>query len=314
MTPTRADRLPPLCPYRDAPERAPDPVLLDCPVERLSFRAGPPPERDALTVVAYNLERGLRWREQLALLREHPDLARADVLLLAEADRGCSRVGGAHVARELAEGLGLELAFAVQYVELPRRARRLVNRVDAPCEHGNAILSRLPLEDVQALRHPRTVAWHRSRREPRLGGCVTLAATVRCAGRAVRVYGVHLDSRLRHGALRAGQARDLVADAAAHDGPVVIGGDLNAYLHTLDVWLGTGLDGAVATLRRGGFVDAHAGLRPWRRGTTGRRYLVRGVIDLVLTRELTVEASGIVSPRQAGALSDHLPVWARLRP
>ncbi len=304
--------LTPLCPYAAAPAAAPDPVDVPCALERASFLAAAPPERDALHVVAYNLERGMRWRGQLELLRSHPDLAGADVLLLSEADRGCSRVGGAHVARELARGLGMELVFAAQYVELPRRSRRPVNRIEAPCEHGNAILSRHPLEDVRALRHATTVAWLDHPREPRLGGCVTLATTIRWRGLPVRLYGVHFDSGLAHDTFRVAQAWDVVADAATHRGPVVVGGDTNAYRYLADVWLGTHLDPTVPVFTGAGLRDAHATLPPWRRGTTGRRFLLRGVIDLILARDLAIEASGVVPARAAGGLSDHLPVWARL--
>lgn len=273
--------------------------------------AGSPGPR--FTVAAYNLERGMHWERQARLLQTHPALRDADVVLLSEADRGCSRTGGAHVAFALARACRRHVAFGVQYVELPRRARRAVNRVDCACEHGNAILSRWPLERVTLLRHLRSTPWSDHPREPRLGGCTTVRAEVRWGQRSVRLYSVHFDSGWSADDLRAGQARDLVDDAAGWDGPVVIGGDMNTFRYTADVRLGTRWDPTPPVLTEAGYRDAHAHLPPSRRGTTGRHFAVRGVIDLIWARGLEAEEAGVVSPRWADRLSDHLPVWASLR-
>lgn len=299
-----------LCPHATDPAMAPDKVFIETELEAEDFVREPPPRDPArLRVVAWNLERGLELAGQIELLCGHAELRLADVLLLSEADRGCARTGGRHVARELAQALGMRYVFGVQYVELPRRCRRRVHRVDAPCEHGNAVLSRYPLEDPELLRHRRTVSWYGHRIEPRLGGCATLRATLRLGGRRLDTYAVHLDSGLRHDRERASQAAELVADADARGMPSVLGGDFNTYGYTLDVLLGLGRDPTVRTFREAGFRDAHRGLPARRRGTTSRRYLVRGVIDLILSRGLAVRAAGVV---RAPGLSDHFPVWAEL--
>ncbi len=261
--------------------------------------------------MAWNLERGLAFARQRDLLLHDPDLAHADVYLLPEADHGCTRTGGRHVARELAEALGCAWAFAAQYVELPRRARRARDRVDGPCLHGPAVLSRWPVVAARELRHPRAASWRASRREPRVGGAVTVVCDLDVAGAPLRACAVHLDSRLSGRPLRRAQAHDLALDAGSAPGPVVLGGDFNCYAYGLDLWLGTRLDATLPPLRAAGLRDAHAGLPPWRRATTDRSHGVRGVIDLVLARGLVVEAAGVVPPRRAGGLSDHLPVWAR---
>lgn len=285
-------------------------VRLESRVELASFRAGDPPPPQRLRVLAWNLERGLELDGQRAFLRDHPVAREADVLLLSEVDRGCSRTCGRHVGRELAEALRMDYAFGVQYVELPRRARRRTLQIDTVCEHGNAILSRWPLADVRRLQHTRTARWDDRVDEPRLGGCTSLRADVMVPGGPLRVYAVHFDSGLGDDAFRRAQAADLVADAADCAGPVLIGGDMNTFRFTLDVTLGTRWDPTPPVFLDAGYSDAHAGLPRWRRGTTSRRYGPRGVIDLIFARGRPVAAAGIL--HAAEGLSDHLPVWADL--
>lgn len=302
-----------LCREALAPGSLADPRRIEARIEAGSFAPEGQSLGSAIHMVAWNLERGMHLDRQRDLLRTDPDLRRADVILLSEADRGCCRTGGRNVTRDLAEALEMHFAFAVQYVELPRPPSRTPTN-DAPttCEHGNAILSRVPLLDPTQLRHARTVDWFRHPREPRLGGAVSLRAGVQWGEDVLQLYSVHFDSGLRNDGLRASQARELVADASAHTGPVVFGGDMNAFPYAVDVRLGTQLDPTTRALRRAGYRDAHAALPARRRGTTDRKFGVRGVIDLLWTRGLRSEAAGVVGPRRAGGLSDHFPVWARL--
>jgi len=290
-------------------------VRIECRVEigtYASVEAAPGVTRK---VAAWNLERGMHFERQRDLLLADPELGGADVILLSEADRGCCRTGGRNVARELAEALAMDFAFAVQYVELPRPpSRKPANHVPRACEHGNAILSRHPLLEPTQLRHTRTVDWFGHPKEPRLGGIVSLRAGIAWGDATLRLYAVHFDSGLRNDALRAAQAREVVADAADHDGPVLVGGDMNTYRYKLDVHLGTTIDPTPQALVAGGFADAHARLPARRRGTTDRSYGVRGVIDLVWTRGLAVSGAGVVPPRHARGLSDHFPVWAEVGP
>ncbi|MGE0709780.1 MAG: endonuclease/exonuclease/phosphatase family protein [Planctomycetota bacterium] len=314
---SRPDQEEPACCFLCSEARDPgahtgrDPLDLHCEFELGAFAPPPPPPPERLRVVAWNLERGLELDGQLRFLREDPDVRDADLLLLSEADRGCARTGGRNVTRELAQALGRDYAFCVQYVELPRADRRPRHRVDAVCEHGNAILSRYPLLNPRQLRHRDTARWDQRRDEPRLGGSTSLGAEVEVAGgRRLRCYSVHMDSGFLQDAYRAAQARDLVADADAHEGPVLVGGDMNTFRYTLDAAAGLGRDPTPRVFAAAGFADAHAVLPRWRRGTTSRKWLVRGVIDLVFVRGLRVERAGIA--RRARGLSDHYPVFAEL--
>jgi endonuclease/exonuclease/phosphatase family metal-dependent hydrolase len=135
-------------------------------------------------------------------------------------------------------------------------------------------------------------------------------------GRPVRVYSIHLDSNIREEdrEYRQSAVEELIADAAGFDGPVIMGGDFNVINYTMDLMLGTGTDRAVEALFAAGFHDAHAGLPAARRGTTGRDFLVRGIIDLIFVKNAEPVGRGICSPGLCGPLSDHLPVWARVGP
>src|SRR5215207_7344534 len=66
----------------------------------------------AVRTTAWNIERGTHLDELLRVLREHEVMSRSAVLLLTELDYGMARSGNRHVAREIAEGLGMAYAFA----------------------------------------------------------------------------------------------------------------------------------------------------------------------------------------------------------
>ena len=198
-------------------------------------------------VVAANLERG-RWLDEWARLLAE---AEADVVLISEADGGMARSGNRHVARELADRLGLHFAFAVEFVELTlgREEEQAQLPPDARNEfgvHGGAILSRYPLERPAAVRFEFDGAWYGDASpEPRIGGRCALVATV---GGLV-VVAPHLES---HGGPsgRARQLADLLdlVEPYADGRPVVVGGDLNT--HTMDLRGSGSHDGQHATAGR----------------------------------------------------------------
>ncbi len=198
----------------------------------------------ALRIVAANLERGRRLDDWVELLASTD----ADVVLVSEADGGMARSGNRYVARELADRLGMQFAFAVGFVELglggPKERAALPE--DARNEfgvHGGAILSRAGLERPAAVRLEFDGSWYvDDSPEPRVGGRCAVVATVG----GVVVVAPHLES---HGGPR-GRARqvadllDLVDDHAGGR-PVVVGGDLNT--HTLDLTGSDDHDGQDAT-------------------------------------------------------------------
>ncbi len=184
-----------------------------------------------LRIVAANLERGRRLDAWVELLAD----TGADVVLISEADGGMARSDNRYLARELAERLGMQFAFAVEFVELGLGSpdERAALPPDARNEfgvHGGAILSRVGLERPAAVRFEFDGRWYDlDGDEPRVGGRLAVLATV---GDLV-VVAPHLESHTgpSHRALQLADLLDLVDDYA--DGrPVVVGGDLNT--HTLD--------------------------------------------------------------------------------
>ncbi len=284
---------------------------LDCRIEGADFRRPAEAPKDEIVVCAYNVERGLRLADQLSAFQGDAGMPSLDVLLISEADRGCTRSGNRNVAREYARALGMCYVYGVEFIELPRFWGP-GGAVRRPCEHGNAILSRFPLGNVRLIRHQRTRSWHSAVQrvlrvgEPRLGGRVALAADVRIGERTLRVYSVHFESGGGSGGLRESQAQELIDDAADLPGDVVIGGDMNVSRYLGDGGDERPLEPATGALLQAGYQDAHAALPPRDRATSDS-----GVaIDLIFGRGLSFTASGIGPRRIWGGLSDHLPVWA----
>jgi 8-oxo-dGTP pyrophosphatase MutT (NUDIX family)/endonuclease/exonuclease/phosphatase family metal-dependent hydrolase len=207
---------------------------------------GPPtsPTTGPLRVLAANLERGNHLDDWVGLFTA----AEADVILVSEADGGMARSGNRYVARELAERLGMQFAFAVEFVELGlgSEKERAALPPDARNEfgvHGGAILSRVGLDRPAAVRFELDGSWYGDDSpEPRVGGRIAVVATV---GDLV-VVAPHLES---HGGPRgrARQVADLLdlVDGYADGRPVVVGGDLNT--HTLDLRGEDARDGQEAT-------------------------------------------------------------------
>ena len=192
----------------------------------------------------------LRWQraaEELSLLRT------ADVILLNEVDVGMPRTAYADVVRELANALGMNYTFAVEFVELsgladdvdPLRYRGL---------HGNAILSRFPIRSVTVHRLPQCYDWfetermqitnlekgkrwtaarllnERVARQVRRGGRMALIAELNIglgADETLTAVASHLEERSTP-SCRQQQMLDLLTAIQGIAGPVVLGADLNS--------------------------------------------------------------------------------------
>jgi endonuclease/exonuclease/phosphatase family metal-dependent hydrolase len=197
--------------------------------------------REALRLIAPNMERGRHWKDGVRLIRETESLRDADVVFLGEMDLGMARSANQHTTREMATALGMNYAYGVEFLELT--GGELGERELYPGEnewgyHGNAILSRYPLRDVRMLRFPGGEKWYDGKSyganpseqvQKRLGGRMALFATIQ-AGRDVTVVSTHLESSARDAPMRKTQT-GLLLDALrayAKDTPVLLGGDLNA--------------------------------------------------------------------------------------
>jgi endonuclease/exonuclease/phosphatase family metal-dependent hydrolase len=202
--------------------------------------AGAGAPRKTLRVVAWNMERGRHWKDGARLIRETEALRDPDLLLMGEMDHGMVRSGNVHTTRKLAEELGLNYAYGVEFLELTGGElgeRELYPGTNDWGYHGNAILSRYPLKDVRMLRFPGIEKWYAGvganegeRVQKRLGGRMALLATVNVGGRDITVVATHLESSAKDAAARTRETGMLLEAVRgyAKNTPVILGGDLNA--------------------------------------------------------------------------------------
>lgn len=210
-----------------------DRLALDLPAFNALEVKAPPvalPSGPVLRIAAWNAER-LKHRAPSAALVA---ASGADLLLLTETDCGMARSGNRHTAADLAADCGMGYAYGVEFVELglgDDRERRWhrgeSNRVGF---HGNALLSRLPIEDAALIRLDDGAVWwlDAPKGQRRLGWRMAIAARIAAASGPIIAVSVHLESK-SDPADRARQVARLLAavDRLADGLPVVIGGDLN---------------------------------------------------------------------------------------
>jgi endonuclease/exonuclease/phosphatase family metal-dependent hydrolase len=215
------------------------------------------PPAGSLRAVAWNIQRGMHFDQLRAALLEDPVLRTADVLMLSEVDLGLGRSGNRNVARELADALGMNYAFAVSYLTLEDdHLENPEGRENTLALAGSAILSRAPIRrafnaDLPELRDKFSSS------EKRLGKKRAVIAELETASGPLVVAQAHLDSNASP-AQRAQQLAALLGQARTLDVPrMLLGGDLNTttynlaskwalvkdVLHKLFV---TGFDGTVA--------------------------------------------------------------------
>lgn len=173
--------------------------------------------------LVFNMEQGTRLKWIIPFLRLHPELRDADIILANELDYGMSRSNNLHTTRELSQALHMNYAFGVEFVT--------VNAFQNGNEqglHGNAILSRFPLERVKLVHLPIEYEWFYREGDSRLGTRMALLAQTKIDGSDIGIVCVHLENRASpEGRVR--QFTYLLDEIDAHFGnlPVLIGGDMN---------------------------------------------------------------------------------------
>jgi len=219
-----------------------------------------------------------------------------DIIAVQEADKQTERAGRRHVARELAEALGLDWVHAP--AGIPRgqvpKARQWWLDFEEPIglydsgDTGVALLSRVPLTDVSRLDLP----WHECPWRPRLA----IAATTTLGQAGLRIINAHVDPHAAVGG-QLEQLEKLIEEAERHSGPVVILGDFN----TLSK------DKVVQTRN---FFELAGYQTPIPSGTaTWRGMGIRLHADWIFYRGVEVGKWGVAKPLSA---SDHWPIWAEL--
>ncbi len=186
-----------------------EPALVDRPT------SGP-----RLGIITWNIEQGTAYESILSVLQRLD----ADVVLLQEVDRECRRTGFRHVARDLAAALEMNWIAAGEFQEIGESR----GRGHAPAITGQAILSKLPIEDAEVLRFASQdrLRWSVNPVQPRRGGRIALRA--RTGG--ILVYNTHIESG-ENARIKRRQMTEILSDQSKHaadDVPVVIAGDFNS--------------------------------------------------------------------------------------
>ena len=181
-----------------------------------------------MRALAWNLERGIRLGGIANALKTDDRLTDRDVLLLSELDYGMARSGNRFVAKELAEELGLNWAFAPVYIPLQKGSGVEANMPgeNTVSIHGIAIMSPWRMRDVHAVPIPNGKDKMRGK-EKRLGRLRSLIADIEHPTGTFRAVAVHLDAHCsrRHRALQMKIIVDHLDMLPAM--PTLIGGDWN---------------------------------------------------------------------------------------
>lgn len=218
------------------------------------------------------------------------------VIALQEADKGTQRAGKHHVARELAEELGMGWAHAP--AGIPRGVKpkdrqwwldfeEPIDLYDAG-DTGVALLGRLQFEDVKRIDLP----WHECAWRPRLA----IAATVSVGATQIRIINAHVDPHAAVGG-QLEQLEVLVAEAGNFSGPKLILGDFNTLFGNKVVETRTFLES------RGYATPIPSGTATWR-GAGLRLHA-----DWIFHRDLEIKRWGVARPLN---VSDHWPIWAEI--
>lgn len=234
------------------------------------------------------------------ILSDDARMPRADVVALQEADRGTLRAGRRHVARELAEALGMDYVRA--YVPTPADVEPKGRRWWLDFEErilrgeegdtGVALLSRHRLSDPLSIGLP----WGECPWRPRLA----VAASVPLGGGRLHVFNAHIDTHASvEGQLEQHRAVLSAADGACGTGPAVLLGDFNTLTDEARLAARSLLES------RGYTTPMPTGTATWRSGPLRYHY------DWIFTRGLRVTRWGVARVR---GVSDHWPVWVEVEP
>ena len=252
---------------------------------------------DFIRVVDWNIDRGLHPAEVVKCLAR----SKADLIMLQEVDLNTRRTGYVDVARAIAQRLQLNYVFGREFEELTQESN------GRKAYQGQATLSRYPISNMRLIRvHEQSTFWRPHAYKPRwplfqerLGGRMALVANVNVAGRTIRTYNLHLESR-GDDRLRRAQLSETLDDAAhcPPESPVILAGDLNLDASTAEV---------AAAMSKAGFRNGMGArnliTRPARSIFEGGRS-----VDALFTRG-PVRITSLSVGREVKA-SDHYPLYA----
>jgi endonuclease/exonuclease/phosphatase family metal-dependent hydrolase len=179
-------------------------------------------------ITQWNIEKGKRFEAIAERLQTDELLRWSDIVILNEADVGMNRSHNRHVARELAEILGMNMAFGPAHLELTKGTG---NELEIEGENsgslqGNAILSRYPVLESCIIPLPVTFEPYEFH-ERRFGGRSCLWARLQLNRGSVWVGAVHLELR-NTPACRALQILHIMKNLpGTEEDAHILGGDMN---------------------------------------------------------------------------------------
>jgi|SRR6266850_3788648 len=229
-------------------------------------------------------------------------LPRVDVLALQEADKRTQRAGEHHVARELAEELGMNwihVPAGIPRGQKPKARQWWLDFEEPiglydPGDTGVALLSRLPFSDVTRIDLP----WKECPWRPRLAMAATISVgRADSAGkRKLRIVNAHVDPHAAVGG-QLEQLELLIGEAEAFNGPTLILGDFNTLSKR-------------KALETRNLLESHGYSTPFPTGTpTWRGAGIRLHADWIFYRDLEIKRWGVARPLN---VSDHWPIWAEV--
>jgi len=253
---------------------------------------------DSIRVVSWNIDRGLKLSGVIDFLAG----AKADIILLQEADLNARRTHHINVAKEIAQKLEMNYVFAREFQELTQGSKT------SPAYHGQATLSRWRLSNFRIIRFQKQSHFWRPHWflpeiapfQERLGGRLALVSEVSIAGNTIVTYNLHLESK-GDDRLRRSQLDEVLDDARQcnWDKNILLAGDFN---------LDASQTPAATSISRAQFQDAFSSQHV---PTTPGSFLEHGrIIDWIFTRG-RVRASQPQVHRSVSA-SDHYPLSINL--
>ncbi len=243
-----------------------------------------------LHIVSLNIHFGKKVDAIAAKIRNNPNLASADVLLLQEIE--------SHIweGKSRAERLAEKLEMLCTYVP-----SRKLSRLQHEGTHGLAILSRYPLSNVEVIKLKYFKLPYRPRNR------IAVAATVTVGKESIRLYNVHLDVRLT---VKQRMQQLLPVLKRVEEGKVqraVIAGDFN----TLSLlWAFGALPAFYQNQKRhlDRFVQSFGyDIAIPEKAVTFDRALLRLSLDQMYIKGLSFKRVGVEDNLK---ISDHKPIWA----
>jgi endonuclease/exonuclease/phosphatase family metal-dependent hydrolase len=187
-----------------------------------------PVKKDFISAVAWNLERGSAFEGIVNALKTHKDLKNCDLLLLTELDYGMARSKNRFVAKELAEQLKLNYAFAPVYIALQKGSgiEKFVEGENTKSIHGLGIFSKYPMKNVHAIPLPNGKDKMKGE-EKRIGYLRALIADIEHPLGTFRAVTTHLDAHCSRKHRHLQMKIVLEHLESLPEMPTLIGGDWN---------------------------------------------------------------------------------------